>query len=66
MDAYAIWIGNAMMCIGSGLLLCGAATGAAMAINYAVRQLLDCYGGWKVFLEYREWYHANKRGRVSK
>jgi uncharacterized membrane protein (DUF2068 family) len=65
MNTYTIWIGNAVMAIGAAIIVCSLATCAAWLVNYAVRQLLECYGGWKVFMEYREWYLKNKKGGAA-
>lgn len=62
MNAYAMWLGNAVMVIGATIIVCGLATYAAWLANYTVRQLPECYGGWKVFLQYRDWYNENKKG----
>lgn len=42
-----------------------AVIGCALLCNRAVRHVLDSYGGWKVFLEYREWYLERKRNRPT-
>jgi hypothetical protein len=34
--------------------------------NRLMHLLLDCYGGWKVFLQFRKWYFENKRDEVTK
>jgi len=32
----------------------------AVLVNKTVRNLLESYGGVKVFMEFKEWYHKNK------
>jgi len=34
--------------------------------NRVMHLLLDCYGGLKVFLQFRKWYLENKRKGVTK
>jgi len=43
------------ICAGWVLILL-AVIGLVRMSNFASHQVLDCYGGWKTFLEYREWY----------
>ncbi len=61
MTAYALGVGKWVMALGAALLVSAMLTGVAYAINYTIRKLLDCYGGWKVFLQYREWYHNERK-----
>lgn len=55
-----LWIGSAICVAGGIAILAAAITGAAYLCNFAVRQVLDAYGGWEVFLEYRDWYNNRK------
>lgn len=55
------WTG-VIVCIAGGVSLTAfALIGCAMLSNLAQNRLIESYGGWKVFLEYRDWYHEHKR-----
>ena len=64
MDTAAIWVGYAVMIVGAFVVCLGALIGAAMVSNKMSHMVLNAYGGWKVFLEFREWYH-NERPKVG-
>lgn len=53
-------IGYIFMTVSAGLILFYMVIFAAFVGNHAVHKLVDHIGGWKTFLEYREWYHRNK------
>lgn len=57
------WTGSVVVGAACITVAAGAITGCAFALNRAVRHVLESYGGMKVFLEYREWYHANNKGK---
>ena len=60
-EIIALYIGYAVM-IAGGLLIVGLMLfWSANAFNRGVRWALEAYGGWNVFLEYREWYQQRKR-----
>jgi hypothetical protein len=52
-----MWIGYAVMVAGAIAVIGGIGIGAAMVSNKASHMVLDAYGGWKVFQEYRQWYY---------
>jgi hypothetical protein len=60
MDTAAMWIGYAVMMIGAFVVCTGVLIGAAMVSNKMSHMVLDAYGGWKVFLEFRDWYHSER------
>ena len=64
MDTAAMWIGYAVMMVGAFVVCLGVLIGAATVSNKMSHMVLDAYGGWKVFLEFREWYH-NERPKVG-
>ena len=58
-DAYFLWIGYAAAGITALAALAAAVIGVALLSNKAQNMLLASIGGWKIFLQYREWYHHN-------
>lgn len=64
MDFVATWIGYVVMLSCGVAVAAGSVIWASMLSNRASKMAVDAYGGWKVFLEFREWYH-NERPRVS-
>ena len=63
MDTAAMWIGYAVMVAGAVVIVGGVLIGAAAVSNKASHVVLDAYGGWKVFLEFRDWYHTERSKR---
>lgn len=53
------WFVSVLSCWGF-LLLC--AVGLCRASNRVSYMVLDCYGGWKTFLEYRRWWQERNEG----
>lgn len=64
MDAVAIGIGYTVMVAFGIAVTCGVVIGVATLMNKAQHALVDSIGGWKVFLEYRDWLH-NQRDKTS-
>jgi len=66
MNIAAMWIGYAMMMVGSFVICLAGLMGAVMVFNKAINMAVRAHGGWRVFLEFRDWYHrvrkAEKRG----
>ena len=60
MDAVAMWIGYAVMVAGAVAVIGGIGIGAAMVRNKASHMVLEAYGGWKVFQEFRVWYYTER------
>lgn len=63
MDKIALHIGYTVMIAGGLLFAAGTLALAANFFNRGVHKLLDAYGGWEVFLEYREWYHNHRKSQ---
>lgn len=63
MNMIALLVGYAVI-VAAGIALAAAImAGACYYFNLAMQKVLDAHGGWGVFMEYREWYHANKKGK---
>lgn len=60
LEASARWIGYIVMVMSSSFVLGYFIIGICALINRAFHAALDCYGGMKTFLVYREWYHQQK------
>lgn len=58
MDAFAMWLGYAVMAACGTAAVSGALIGAVMLLNRASWKLLEPYGGFKTFQQFREWYWA--------
>ena len=63
MEEVALYLGYSVMFAGGLLVSAAVLTMSANFINRGVHQLLDAYGGWKVFLEYKKWYHSNRKNQ---
>lgn len=71
---YFEYIGYAVCYIGGTGIVCSMIVWLCMLGNMAVRGLIGWYGGWKVFLIYREWladeehkkFVAKMQSRVQK
>ncbi|WP_162232524.1 hypothetical protein [Methylogaea oryzae] len=48
------------MVLGGICLLMALLCWAAILSNRAQHALIDTLGGWKVFMEYREWFHSRE------
>lgn len=60
LDQIIYWVGAAT-CVAGGVCIAAAALiGCTRLSNRASHKVLESYGGWKVFREYRDWYYANK------
>lgn len=55
------WTGVVVVIAGCISVAALALIGCALLSNRAQNRLLESYGGWKIFREYRDWYHENKR-----
>ena len=58
--AIAMWIGNIVMICAGLAAMAGVITGTAYLCNFAVRKLLESYGGWKAFREFCAWHREHK------
>lgn len=59
------WIGAAV-CVAGGIAIAAyALIASAMLSNRAQRAALNTCGGWKVFMEYRDWYNKSKAQQDS-
>lgn len=56
------WIGVSLAVFSAWFLLLAVAFGLCLLSNRVSHLVLDCYGGWKTFIEYKEWYYANHKG----
>lgn len=56
MEAFAMWLGYAVMVAGGTAAASGVVIGAVMLLNEAIRRMLEPYGGFKTFMQFREWY----------
>lgn len=66
LDQIVYWTG--VVVVGSACVAIAAlaAIGCALLSNRAQNHLMESYGGWKIFREYRDWYHENKREKDAK
>ncbi len=65
LDQIIYWVG-AVSCVAGGVCIVATVLiSCALLSNRAANRLLESYGGWKVFLEYRDWYNANKRAHPT-
>jgi hypothetical protein len=62
---------NLAICIGYVVLAVGGAAGVALCLiglcllsNRLQNHMIDTLGGWKVFMEYRDWYHERQRNKL--
>jgi hypothetical protein len=54
------WVGVAV-CTASGISVAALALiGCALVSNRAQNHLIDSLGGWKILLEYRDWYNQRR------
>lgn len=53
-----MWLGYAVMAACGTTAVAGALVGAVMLLNRASWKLLEPYGGFKTFQQFREWYWA--------
>lgn len=60
MEAVAIGIGYTVMVAFGIAVTCGVVIGVAALMNKAQHALVDSFGGWKVFMEYREWLNNER------
>lgn len=60
MEWIAMWLGYALMAASGAAAVSLVIIAVAALMNEAIRKMLEPYGGFKTFLEFREWYH--KRG----
>lgn len=58
-----MWLGYAVMAACGTAAVSGAVIGAVMLLNLAAWRLLEMYGGFKTFLEFREWYWAQPENK---
>ena len=65
MDNFAQYIGYFVMSISAITSVLFFAIFVAQLGNRAQRKLLDMYGGWKVFLRYRDWYLYQQNKEVK-
>lgn len=67
LDVYAGTIGYVVIITGSLLLTVLFVLAVFYLVytfsGYIQHYLVDSIGGWKTFLEYRNWYHKNKIGK---
>jgi len=72
--SYFEYIGITVCYIGTAMIVCLMIIIGCKLGNMAVRGLIGCHGGWKVFLIYREWladeehkkFVAKMQSRVQK
>jgi hypothetical protein len=62
-DLIALWIGYGVLTTGGIAIAAALFVGAAILSNRAQNLALKSIGGWKVFYEYRDWYHQNKKSK---
>lgn len=63
----ALWIGYVVLCCGGIAIVSGMIIGASILANRASHHALETVGGWKVFMEYREWYwHERPKNTQTK
>ena len=60
MDAFAMWLGYALMVSCGAIATAGAVIGGALMFNRAIWHLVDAYGGIKTFDQFRRWYHRER------
>ena len=53
-------LGTVTAICGGGVLVLLFVLALTAASSHVMRLLLDHYGGWKTFLEYRKWYQEKK------
>lgn len=56
----ALWIGYTVMVCGAAAIVATLVYWAALLSNIAQKALIESFGGWKVFYEYRAWYQERK------
>ncbi len=61
METISLWVGYIVISAGGVCAIAGAVIGAAILSNRAQHKLLETIGGWKAFMEYRDWFHDQKR-----
>ena len=60
-NEFVMYVGYTTICITLLIALSFAFVGLAKSINWAIWQLVRCYGRIPVFFEFRNWYHDNKK-----
>jgi len=60
MNIVAMCIGYIIMCLAAGGAIAATAIWVSLLSNRAQHALLNSFGGWKVFMEYRTWLNERK------
>lgn len=60
MDQFAMWLGYVWMASGGVAVTAGLIVLAAMASNKAQHEAVRSLGGWKLFLEFRDWKNGSE------
>ena len=66
MSEYLTALGTVTAICGGRVLILLFVYALTVASSRVMHLLLDHYGGWKTFLQFRKWYWENKRDEATK
>lgn len=60
-DTIALALGYICLSISALALVCLCVIGVTVLFNRATHAVVACYGGYKTFKMFREWYHSQDK-----